>query len=72
MLFEDPSSATEVVVTAKGSEVLSMILQEAGLQLKKTDYWQIAAQMRPDEVHPEVCEKLDAIAKHFGIGTAER
>ena len=71
MLFEDPSSATEVVVTAKGSEVLSRILQEAGLQLKKTDYWQIAAQMRPDEVHPEVRKKLDAIAEHFGIGTAE-
>lgn len=71
VLFEDPSSATEMVVTAKGSEVLSRILQEAGLQIKKTEYWQIAAQMRPDEVHPEVREKLDAIAKHFGIGTAE-
>ena len=54
-----------------GSAILSRILQEAGLQLKKTEYWQIAAQMRPDEVHPEVREKLDAIAKHFGIGTAE-
>ena len=45
-------------------------MQKAGLQLKKTDYWRIAAQMRPEEVHPEVLEKLDAIAGHFNVGKA--
>ena len=66
-LVEDPANATEVVVTAKGSKVLAEILEEAGLRLKKTEYWQVAAQMHPDEVHPEVRQKLDAIADHFGI-----
>ena len=64
MLFEAPFSAQ---FPFDGSAVLAGILEEAGLRLKKTEYWQIAAQMRPDEIHPEVREKLDAIAKHFGI-----
>ena len=63
-LFDAPFEASLVT---EGSVALDEILQEAGIPLKKTEYWQIAAQMRPDEVHPEVREKLDAIADHFGI-----
>ena len=69
--IREPFKRTGAVASIKGSSALAMILEEAGILLKKTDYWQIAAQMRPDEVHPEVREKLDAIAEHFGIGTAE-
>lgn len=65
-LFDAPSDAG-VIESTKGSDVLSKILQEAGLRLKKTEYCRIAAQMRPEEVHPEVHEKLDAIATHFEI-----
>lgn len=66
-LFDAPFDANLI---AEGSIVLDDIMQEAGLQLTKTDYWRIAAQMRPEEVHPEVLEKLDAIAGHFNVGKA--
>lgn len=66
-LFDAPFDAHLV---AEGSIVLDEVMQEAGLQLKKTEYWRIAAQMRPEEVHPEVREKLDAIAEHFNIPAA--
>ena len=68
-LFEEPPSgaAIDVLASTKGSEVLSGILQEAGLRLKKTEYCRIAAQMRPEEVHPEVRQKLDDMAAHLGI-----
>ena len=69
-LFEAPLDATDAIAPIKGSVVLGKILQEAGLVLKKTEYCRIAARMRPDEVHPEVREKLDAIATHFGIDIA--
>ena len=65
-LFDAPFDANLI---AEGSVVLDNIMQEAGLPLKKTDYWRIAAQMRAEEVHPEVLKKLDAIAAHFNIGT---
>lgn len=65
-LFDAPFDANLI---AGGSVDLGKIMQEAGLQMKKTDYWRIAAQMRPEEVHPEVLEKLDAIAEHFNVGT---
>ena len=70
VLFETPSDAGDIVAATKGSHVLSRILQEAGLPPKKTEYSRIAAQMLPEEVHPEVREKLDAIADHFGIEPA--
>ena len=66
-LFDAPFE-NRLIATTKESTVLDGILQEAGLRLEKTKYWRIAAQMRPEEVHPEVREKLDAIAAHFGIG----
>ena len=69
-LLKAPFNKTGVIASMKGSDVLDAALQEAGLQLKKTDYWQIAAQMHPEEVHPEVIEKLDAIAEHFNIPKA--
>ena len=62
-VFEAPFEPP-LIAEVKGSTMLGHILQEAGLQLEKTDYWRIAAQMRPEEIHPEVREKLDAIAAH--------
>ena len=67
-LFEKPFDTADILASTKGSDVLARILQEAGLRLKKTEYCRIAAQMRPSEVHPEIREKLDAIADHFEIG----
>ena len=70
VLFEEPFASAEVVTTRKESDVLSDILQEAGLALRKTEFHRIAASMRPEEVHPEVREKLDAMAAHFEIDAA--
>ena len=67
-LFDAPSDASDLLALMKGSEVLAKILQEAGLRLTKAEYCRIAARMRPDEVYPEIREKLDAIAAHFEIG----
>jgi predicted ATPase len=49
------------------TEVLPPILDAAGLPgFPYTRYHEIALVMTPDEIHPEVIEKLDAIVKAFG------
>lgn len=57
------------LTTKKASEaVLPKILDAAGLPaFRKTDMHEIAAIMLPEEIHPEVIEKLDAIQKAFGL-----
>ncbi len=52
--------------------LLPPLLAEAGVQddghaLPYTRYHEIAAQMLPEEIHPEVVEKLDAICRAFGV-----
>ncbi len=69
-VFETPFDVGEVLLPTKGSVVLERIYQEAGLSPNKIEYCRIAAQMRPEEVHPEVREKLDDIAAHFDIDAA--
>jgi hypothetical protein len=47
----------------KASErFLPELLQAAGCDLAKRDFFLVAAKMRPDEVDPDVVEKLDLIA----------
>ena len=49
-------------------EILPPLLDAAGLYgLPYTRYHEIAALMRPEEIHPEVVEKLDAICRAFGV-----
>jgi len=51
------------------TEVLPPILAAAGLPgFPYTRYHEIAAVMKPEEIHPEVTEKLDAICKAFRHG----
>ena len=64
-LYEDPFELSDYLQGTKGKNVLANILNAAGLDVKETDYYQIAAQMKKEEIHPEVVEKLDAIAEHF-------
>jgi predicted ATPase len=53
--------------TKARTELLPPILDAAGLPgFPYTRYAEIAAQMRPDEIHPEIGEKLDAICLAFG------
>ncbi|MCI0487202.1 MAG: AAA family ATPase [Blastocatellia bacterium] len=50
------------------TEVLPPILNAAGLpNFPYTDYYKIAAVMEPEEIHPEVAEKLDAIMRAFRL-----
>ena len=49
-------------------DILPPILDRAGLQgFDYTRYEDIAAVMRPDEIHPEITAKLDAIAEHLRL-----
>ncbi len=43
------------------------VFEAAHLPIPKSDYYLIAEQMTPAEVHPEVIEKLDAISKALGL-----
>jgi hypothetical protein len=54
--------------TKARTTILPPALTAAGLPgLPYTRYHEIAALMRPEEIHPEVREKLDGIMKAFGL-----
>lgn len=69
----NPSSPAEIVETflAKKkarTEVIGAILEEGGVHgFHYTNFGEIALMMRPEEIHPEVIEKLDFIQKAFGL-----
>ena len=55
-------------VTKARTRLLPPLLEAAGLpELPYTRYHEIAAVMRPEEIHPEVVEKLNAICRAFGV-----
>ncbi len=51
----------------KGKDVLNKVCDAALVQVGEAEYYGIAAGMRRDEVHPEVVEKLDAMAEQLDI-----
>jgi AAA domain, putative AbiEii toxin, Type IV TA system len=54
--------------TKARTDILPPMLAAAGLPgIPYTEYHEIAAVMLPEEIHPEVTEKLDAIQKAFGL-----
>ena len=54
--------------TKARKEILPPVLNAAGIpDLPYTRYHEIARVMFPEEVHPEVVEKLDAICRAFGV-----
>ena len=54
--------------TKARTEILPPLLEAAGLyDLPYTRYHEIARVMLPEEIHPEVVEKLDAICRAFGV-----
>lgn len=59
-LFSDHVSLTRIKAS---DEFLIPLLENVGRQTAKKDLYLLAAEMRPDEIHPEVIEKLDALAK---------
>ena len=50
----------------KTKDILSVIMSKAGIY-EASDYSQLAAVMKKEEIHPEVVEKLDKIADCLGI-----
>ena len=45
--------------------VLEPLFEKLGHPTPKRDLFMLAAQMRPEEIHPEVKEKLDRLAEHL-------
>ena len=57
-----------LAVTKARTRLLPPLLEAAGLHgLPYTRYHEIAARMLPEEIHPEVVEKLDAVCRAFGV-----
>ena len=55
-------------VTKARTLLLPPLLEAAGIpDLPYTRYHEIAALMLPEEIHPEVVEKLDAVCRAFGV-----
>ena len=68
-VVKDPIADHEYLIEAKArTSLVAPLLEAAGLHgLPYTRYHEIAALMRPEEIHPEVVEKLDAICRAFGV-----
>ena len=64
-----PLNDHEYLIEAKArTRLIPPLLAAAELYgLPYTRYHEIAAGMRPEEIHPEVTEKLDAICRAFGV-----
>jgi len=69
-VYRAPLEDDEFHRTNKGKNVLEGLLRGMERPPSQREYWRIAAVMTPEEIHPEVVEKLDAIAEWFGL-TAE-
>lgn len=55
-------------VTKARTRLLEPMLEAAGIHgLPYTRYHEIAAAMLPEEIHPEVAAKLDAVCRAFGV-----
>ena len=68
-VVDDPMGNHDVLVSTKmRKSILPEILKSAGLHnYPYTRYAEIAAVMQPDEIHPDITNTLDAIAKHFHL-----
>ena len=68
-VVRDPLGDHAVLNSTKArTEILPPMLSAAGLPgIPYTEYHEIAAVMLPEEIHPEVREKLDGIQKAFGL-----
>lgn len=64
----NPLGDLPFLVRAKArTELIPPALTAAGIHgVSYTHFHEIAAVMRPDEIHPEIVEKLDAIVRAFG------
>lgn len=66
-VYRSPLKDHEYHRRMKGKTVLSNAFARMDRPPSQGQYWRIAAVMTPEEIHPEVVEKLDAIAEWFGL-----
>lgn len=68
-VVKDPLGEHEYLINTKArTRLLEPLLDAAGLQgLPYTRYHEIAEIMLPEEIHPDVVEKLDQICRAFGV-----
>ena len=67
-VVEEPLADHDYLIATKArTRLLPPLLEAAELYLPYTRYHEIAASMLPEEIHPEVVEKLDAICRAFGV-----
>lgn len=67
-VFRDPMGDHDYLNNTPASKaLLPGFLKSAGMNLHKKEYFEIAKLMRPEEVAPEVKQKLDDIAKVMGL-----
>jgi hypothetical protein len=66
--YRDPLSDHDYLTNTPASKsLLPGLFAAASDKLRKPEYYLIAEQMHGDEIHPEVKQKLDAIAEAFGL-----
>jgi hypothetical protein len=68
-VIRDPMGAHAFLNSTKArTDIIPPALAAAGVHgVEYTDFHEIAALMRPEEIHPEVIEKLDAIKRAFRL-----
>lgn len=68
-VWDDPLGEHLILEGLKAStRIIPAILAAADIHgVEKRNFFQIAAMMRPEEIHPEVIEKLNAIQKAFRL-----
>jgi hypothetical protein len=62
--LENPLGDNPYLISVPHSkELLPQMFEKAEVNLSKKDYYQVAAQMKKEKIHPEVVEKLEEMAK---------
>lgn len=64
-VYRDPLGNHDLLDSTKGKVIVADLVSVMAEPPASRDYWRIAARMEPAEIHPEVVEKLDAIAEWF-------
>lgn len=71
VMFDEPFG-TGYFDTRNGKDVLGEVCKAAQVRVGEAEYYGIADAMQREEIHPEVVEKLDAIAEHLSIADGSK
>lgn len=67
VVWDTPFENDTILAQTKGKDILGRIVAKGGVEIRESDYYLMAREMHPSEIHPEVRDKLDVIADHFQI-----